>query len=273
MILLPLAATVAGCVVTGVTLRWAPSFLDGKRHLKENYRGRTVIATAGIVLIGPLVVGALAALLRLDDGYRTASTVLAAGVVMCVLGLVDDLFGDRRAGGLIGHIREFLRGHVTTGLVKAVGGGLVGIGASWALGRRGGWVLVGGLVIALATNLANLLDLRPGRAIKIWFPLVLLLAVANVPGGGEPIIWALGGGVAVFLVAELREQVMLGDAGANLLGAVAGTAAVATLGILGLVVCALVLAVLTAVSEFVSFSDVIEKVTPLRWLDRLGRTP
>jgi UDP-GlcNAc:undecaprenyl-phosphate GlcNAc-1-phosphate transferase len=271
--LLPLGATVFGCVVTAVGLRWAPSFLDGERHLKENYRGRTVIATAGVVLIGPLVVGAVAALLRPDEGYRTPATMFVAGVVMCALGLVDDMYGDRRAGGLIGHVRELFRGHVTTGLVKAVGGGLVGLGASWALGRRGGWFLIGGLVIALATNLANLLDLRPGRAIKIWFPLILVLALAGVPGGGEPIIWGLGGGVAVFLIAELREQVMLGDAGANLIGAVAGTAAVATLGPVGLVVCATGLAALTAVSEFISFSDVIDAVPPLRWLDHLGRSP
>jgi UDP-GlcNAc:undecaprenyl-phosphate GlcNAc-1-phosphate transferase len=271
VILLPLGATIAGCVVTAVALRWAPSFLNGERHAKENYRGRTVIATAGVVLIGPLAIGALAALLRREEGYRTAAVLLVAGVVMCVLGLVDDIYGSRRAGGLIGHVRELFRGSVTTGLVKAFGGGVVGLGSSWALGRRGVWFLVGGLVIALATNLANLFDLRPGRAIKIWFPLVLLLALVNVPGGGEPVIWGLGGGVAVFLVAELREQVMLGDAGANLLGAVAGTAAVATLGDTGLVVCAVVLAALTAVSEFASFSDVIEKVPPLRWLDHLGR--
>ncbi len=232
-----------------------------------------MIATAGVVLIDALAVGALAAVFRLEEGYRTAATLLLAGIVMCGLGVVDDMYGDRRAGGLVGHVRELIRGNLTTGLMKAVGGGVVGLAASWGLGRRGGWFLVGALVIALATNLANLLDLRPGRAIKIWFPIVLFLAVANVPGGGEPVIWALGGGVAVFLIAELREQVMLGDAGANLLGAVAGVAAVATLGNAGLVVCGAVLAALTAVSEFVSFSDVIEKVPPLRWFDLLGRTP
>jgi UDP-GlcNAc:undecaprenyl-phosphate/decaprenyl-phosphate GlcNAc-1-phosphate transferase len=215
----------------------------------------------------------LAAVLRLSEGYRAAATMLVAGVVMCGLGVVDDVYGDRRAGGLVGHVRELFRGHPTTGLMKAVGGGVVGLVASWALGRRGGWFLVGGLVIALATNLVNLLDLRPGRAIKIWFPVVLALALANVPRGGEPVIWALGGGVAIFLIAELREQVMLGDAGANLLGAVAGIAAVVTLGNTGLIVCAAILAALTAVSELVSFTDVIERVPPLRWADRLGRSP
>ncbi len=274
MILLAVAATLGGCVVTAAALRRASSVLTGPRHLKENYRGRSVIATAGSVLLLPLAVGALVALSSMDEeGYLTAGTSCIVAAAMCVLGLIDDMYGDRRAGGLVGHLRELTRGHFTTGLVKAVGGGVVGLGGAWALDRRGWWLLVGGLVIALSANMANLLDLRPGRAIKIWFPAALALALADVPGNGEPIIWALAGGVAVFLIAEMREQVMLGDAGANLLGAVAGTAAVATLGSLGLVVCAAVLAAFTVASEFVSFSKVIEEVPPLRWLDQLGRAP
>ena len=66
---------------------------------------------------------------------------------------------------------------------------------------------------------------------------------------------------------------MLGDAGANALGAMLGAAAASTLprparlGVLAVV------AGLTAASEKVSFTKVIERTGPLRRLDMLGRRP
>jgi hypothetical protein len=65
---------------------------------------------------------------------------------------------------------------------------------------------------------------------------------------------------------------MLGDAGANGLGALLGLALLqhapqrrgTALG---------VLAALTLASEVVSYSRVIDAVPPLRWVDRAGRRP
>ncbi|MEX0875270.1 MAG: hypothetical protein WD646_02830 [Actinomycetota bacterium] len=272
MILLAVSSTLGGCVVMAAALRWSGSILSGARHHKLNYRGRNVLATAGVLLLGPVGVGALAALNGIsDEGYRVAGTMASAVAVMCVLGLIDDLYGSRRAGGLAGHFRELLNGHMTTGMVKAAGGVVVGLASAWGIGRRGIWILVGGAVIALAANMANLLDLRPGRTAKVWFPCAFALGWLNVPGRGEPVLWAVAGGMAVFLIAELRERVMLGDAGANLLGAVVGAAAVASLGHTALLTCAALLFALTLVSELVSFSRIIEATPPLRWLDQLGR--
>lgn len=235
-------------------------------HVRENYRGRLVLATAGIVLVGPLAVGAAA-----TGAKRVAMTMAAVGAGMALLGFIDDVHGDRRAGGFAGHVRELLRGHVTTGLVKAVGGGIAGLAAAWALGYRGAWMLVAAAVVALNTNVANLLDLRPGRALKVWFPCAIALLVTGIPHGGERVLMALTGGAAVFIIGELRERIMLGDTGAGLLGAALGVAAIATFGHRGLVVSLLVLVAATVASEVVSFSRVIEAVPPLRWADRLGR--
>jgi hypothetical protein len=161
---------------------------------------------------------------------------------------------------------------VTTGLAKAVGGALLGLGAAWVVGWGGVWIVLAGAVVALVANLANLLDLRPCRAIKVWLPAALALVVYGVGGGGSRVLYALGGGVILFGTHELREQLMLGDTGAGLIGGVIGVAAIAALGTVGLQVTLAVLAVLTAASEALSFSRVIEAVRPLRWLDHLGRT-
>jgi hypothetical protein len=66
---------------------------------------------------------------------------------------------------------------------------------------------------------------------------------------------------------------MLGDGGANALGAMLGATAAITLprtarlGVLAVIVG------LTAASEKVSFTKVIERTGPLHWLDMIGRRP
>jgi len=72
---------------------------------------------------------------------------------------------------------------------------------------------------------------------------------------------------------DLGERAMLGDAGANALGALLGTAAAATLPRAARVAVLAAILGLTAASEVVSFTKVIEQTPPLRWLDMLGRRP
>lgn len=264
--MIPAAFALGGAIAVAIGLRVLPATFRRPPHLRENYRGRIVIGTAGIVLIAALAVGLSGGL-----GETVPAVMAAVGVAIAVLGFIDDVHGDRRAGGFAGHLRELVRGHVTTGLVKALGGGVAGLAAAWALGTRGAWIVVAGAVIALSANLANLLDLRPGRAVKVWLPCAVALLVAGVPARGDRVLAALAGGAIVFGAYELREKVMLGDTGAGLIGAVAGVAAAATLGHAGLAALAAVLVMVTLASEIVSFTRVIDAIPPLRWVDRLGR--
>jgi UDP-N-acetylmuramyl pentapeptide phosphotransferase/UDP-N-acetylglucosamine-1-phosphate transferase len=65
---------------------------------------------------------------------------------------------------------------------------------------------------------------------------------------------------------------MLGDAGANALGAVLGVAGVSRLRSRPSLLAVLAtIATLTVASERVSFTAVIDATGPLRWLDQLGR--
>ncbi len=77
-------------------------------------------------------------------------------------------------------------------------------------------------VLVLATNLFNLLDLRPGRSVKAF----VLLGAALMIGEGELHTFEhLGLFIGPLLVAgvfDLRERAMLGDTGSNLIGALAG---------------------------------------------------
>src|SRR6476661_10583343 len=129
-------------------------------------------------------------------GAATGAVLLGAGpgpVVAAAaaagLGALDDLAGDSSSKGLRGHLSALARGEVTTGAVKIAGLGLTGLLAAAAIDRRGEdrpgllATLVGGAVVAGAANVANLLDLRPGRALKATTLAALPLAASPTPAG------------------------------------------------------------------------------------------
>ena len=277
--------------VCGVLVGWGVGFWAAAQVLaglarsslaRVNYRKREVVAGLGLLLpIGllawaaPLAVAARVDPLRAGRAGLLAPSGLAvvvAGLAFVVLGLVDDLIedpGGRR--GFKGHLRALVTGRLTGGGIKLLGGALAGLlAASMATPPdRPTWaVLLGGLVVASAANTANLLDLRPGRCAKVFLPLWVAGCVID-PGGGA---WSAGlaGAALAALPFDLREEGMLGDAGANALGAVVGTLLLA--GPMWLVwAAAVVLLALQLASERVSFSRVIEGNRVLRAADRLGR--
>lgn len=169
----------------------------------------------------------------------------------------------RPAKGVRGHVAALRAGRVTGGTVKVLaisGAGLLSAALLPDRGRAPDVLLRAG-VVAGAANLVNLLDLRPGRALKAG---LLAAGALRQPG--------VAGAVVVLLPEDLRERTMLGDAGANALGAVLGLAfAAGTPDRRRLGAALAVLTALTAASEVVSFSRVIDAVAPLRALDRLGR--
>jgi UDP-N-acetylmuramyl pentapeptide phosphotransferase/UDP-N-acetylglucosamine-1-phosphate transferase len=275
----------------GVLVGWgvgfwaAPQVLAGlaKTSLaRVNYRNREVVAGLGLLLpIGLLAWAAPLAVASRVDPLRAARAgllapsglaVVVAGLAFCVLGLVDDLVEDPGGSrGFRGHLRALVTGRLTGGGIKLLGGALAGLlAASIATPpERPAWaVVLGGLVVASAANTANLLDLRPGRCAKVFLPLWVVGCVVD-PGGGA---WSAGlaGAALAALPFDLREEGMLGDAGANALGAVVGTLLLA--GPMWLVwAAAAILVALQLASERVSFSRVIERNRMLRAADRLGR--
>jgi hypothetical protein len=103
--------------------------------------------------------------------------------------------------------------------------------------------------------------------------LVGLLTIAIFGGSSwTPVAGAgLIGALVFVLPADLREQAMLGDAGANPIGGVLGLGLAATLPEAWLVVAIIILLALNLASERWSFSRVIAKVGVLNAFDRIGR--
>ena len=223
------------------------------RWTRVNHRGSSVS-----LLAGPALAVAATATTRVPLG---AAVVTGLGVG--AIGAYDDLVGGGSARGFRGHVAALRTGTVTTGIAKVAGIGAAGLLAASSLRRRPLDVLLDGALVAGTANLLNLLDLRPGRALKVG----AVLAAAT----GEP---GVAGACAALLPADLGERTMLGDTGANALGAVLGAALADRLSARApRVVVLAVIASLTAASEVVSFTSVIDRTPPLRALDRLGRRP
>jgi UDP-N-acetylmuramyl pentapeptide phosphotransferase/UDP-N-acetylglucosamine-1-phosphate transferase len=242
---------------------------------RPNYRGRTIACPLGmaVVLAALIALGPLALAQRLADrtlllGDLGWVATFVLGVAL--LGLADDaLAGSAR--GWRGHLGALRAGRLDAGVVKALG--TLGLALFVTAGRAGGVgrSLVCAAVLALATNAFNLIDLRPGRALKA---LVVLGAALTIVSGELHPLWALGLFVGPVLVAgfyDLRERAMLGDMGAGILGALAGAWMVLTLSTAGLVVALAVLVALNVFGEFRSISAVVERAPILRHLDSLGR--
>jgi Glycosyl transferase family 4 len=195
--------------------------------------------------------------------------VVAVVLLMFAAGLFDDRRGDEPAKGFRGHVTSASSGALTGGLVKIIGGGLAGLIAAIPAEGWSHSVEVF-LLVPLTANLFNLLDRAPGRAVKVALVMFLPLLIF----GPLYLAVALAGPLGALLAVagfDLRERAMLGDAGANPIGAVLGLALAYTLEEPWRVLAVLAIGGLNLASERVSFSRVIDSTPWLRALDRIGR--
>jgi hypothetical protein len=206
------------------------------------HRGRQLFDA--LLAFGPTAVnhrGLRLPLIGWTVGLRRNPAIAA----VAALGLADDLWSGEERG---------FRGHLgrrrTTGVLKLLGIPLVGLLAT----RR----VSGALLVGLAANFLNQLDTRPGRALKAY---LLAAPLARAPVGAAVILAPY----------DLREMAMLGDSGANALGAMLGLSSVSRLTERGRWVAIGALAGLTVLGETRSLGELIERTPLLRRVDALGR--
>lgn len=260
---------------------------------RTNFHGVTVSLRGGVAMAGASVASAAVAS-ALSDQPRAALGGVVASLGGGLAGYIDDVDqgahdGGKVAKGLKGHLGALAHGQVTTGVIKIAGIGASALAASSLVGSKA--TSVGGkaadlalntVLIAGTANLANLLDLRPGRALKAtvlvatplsYFSCAAAKAPASPASAQRLLASGLNAAAITALVEDLQETTMLGDTGANAAGALLGTSLAAndswklrlgtTLGVVGLILA----------SEKVSFSKVIAANPALNWLDQLWRRP
>ena len=292
-----LAAAAAAGVTAAAAARLAYAALNQrppggiKTWSRTNHRGEPVTLLEGPAVTAGAIAGVLAQAALGAGSARSAAAMAVAGAGAAAFGAYDDLVGSGDRRGFRGHVGALRHGEVTTGTVKLGGIGVTGIvSAVLAEGSPADVVINAGLV-AGGANLLNLFDLRPGRAIKVAVASGALISAGGSRGArGAGVAPPLAAGLAplpplaalaplpplaaalALLPDDLGERAMLGDCGANALGAMLGAAAAGLPRPARLALLAAITA-LTAASEKVSFTKVIERTPALRWLDMLGRRP
>jgi hypothetical protein len=206
------------------------------------HRGRQLLDT--LLAAGPLAInyrGLRLPLVGWLAGMRRDGAVTA----IAALGLADDVWSGQERG-----IQAHLEAGRTTGVLKLAGIPLVGIAATRSLS--------GGLLVAGCANLMNQLDTKPGRALKAYLSAALAL--------GAPLGFAV-----LFLPYDLRERVMLGDAGSNALGAMVGLKSVERIHGWGRWAAIAAVAGVNLLGERRSLGALIERTPVLSELDAWGR--
>lgn len=256
----------------------APVLLRGLQEaglVRDNYRDvalpvplGVLIVPAALITLVPVVLLARVADVDIYPDNIGLALLFVPGIAL--LGLIDDVLSGASRGWR-GHGASVLTGNLSTGALKAVGTlGLALLVASDLPGKEGEFLLAAG-VLVLATNVFNLLDLRPGRSIKAFVLLGIGLTASTALT--EPVA-TLGIFAAPAIVAgffDLREKAMLGDTGSNVIGALAGLWIVLACDTDGQLIALAILLVINVVGEFTSISALIEKLPGLRHLDSLGR--
>lgn len=314
-------AGIGVCAGLGYVLR--RKRIKASQWERTNFHGVTVSLRGGVAMAGASVASAAVAS-ALSDQPRAALGGVVASLGGGLAGYIDDVDqgahdGGKVAKGLKGHLGALAHGQVTTGVIKIAGIGASALAASALVGSKA--TSVGGKVADLAlntvliagtANLANLLDLRPGRALKATVLVAAPLsyfscADAKTPASGASVTSAtasvtsgasgapsatpaapasasgasaqrllasgLNAAAITALVEDLQETTMLGDTGANAAGALLGTSLAANDSWKLRLGTTLGVVGLILASEKVSFSKVIAANPALNWLDQLWRRP
>lgn len=237
-----------------------------------NYNGRRIPTALGVILLpaASLSISFLYFAPTINKSHLTAFLLLLYG--MAFIGLIDDIFGERQVKGIKGHLTQLMSGHMTTGAFKALLGMAIALLACLSIYSNAYALALNVFIIALSANFMNLFDLRPGRCLKVFW-LMAAIAVIFAPGHMGSILFILPLLIAgiVYFPLDASEAGMLGDTGANMLGASIGWAIVVSWPQSYKYTYLMVLVMVHLLAERYSFSAVIEHSRVLNAIDRIGR--
>ena len=261
-----------GLIGTYLMMPLFKNLLIDSNCIRPNYKGEMIPVSMGIVFLPMIIInGIIVAYFTIDAISMLCLFLFIFGMMaMFFAGIIDDTIGNRDVSGLKGHFKSLFKGKLTTGGFKALFGGFVGLIISVSISKNIIDIIVNTLIIALSTNLMNLFDLRPGRAIKVYLVIMITIFV-TLTGYIKILPLLVLPNVLAYFNFDLKAKAMMGDAGSNVLGISIGIlmAFGYTLNVrIGWLVFLILIHLLT---EKFSLTKIIEKNKVLNFIDRLGR--
>lgn len=266
--IIAVTAVLAAVIMEALLLYLILPMLLDSGAVGRNYQGIDIPVSVGLTF--PMAVMGIYFLYAGFGYYQSAYQLFLLSIVsISFLGFIDDILGKRDTLGFKGHFGALFKGRLTTGGLKALGGGMIALFVAFFLSAGFLDIVLNTLILALFTNMLNLLDLRPGRAIKgFLFFLIILLLTAAVD---YTLLAPLLGAVLCYFYYDLKARAMMGDAGSNVLGFALGYLAVSGLELQGRVIVLVFLILMHIYTEKYSLTKTIENNKILKYIDQLGR--
>ena len=248
------------------------SLLIESNVLRPNYKKDMIPVSMGIVFLPMLIINAII-LAYFTTNFKDMLHIfifLFGLVSMFFAGILDDIIGNRDVSGLKGHFKSLLNGKLTTGGFKALFGGFIGLVISIAISKNIYDIVINTLIIALSTNLMNLLDLRPGRAIQgyLVISIVLLFTLGEYT---RNLLLLIFPNVIAYFNQDLKAKAMMGDTGSNVLGISIGILFVMGYSLKVRLIWLAFLIFIHILTEKYSLTKIIENNKFLNFIDKLGR--
>ena len=261
------------------------SMLVNGNVIRPNYKNEMIPVGMGIVFLPMIIINSIIlGFVTLNTIWFVSSSNYNLNIVwllclalyifsmmaMFFAGALDDLIGNRNVSGLKGHFKSLFKGELTTGGFKALFGGFVGLVVSVCISSSIVDIIVNTLIIALSTNLMNLFDLRPGRAIKVYLVIIIPIYI-TLTGYTKVFPLLILPNVLAYFNIDLKARGMMGDTGSNVLGISIGVLMALGYGIKVRLAWLVFLILMHLITEKFSLTKIIEKNRVLKFIDNLGR--
>ena len=261
------------------------SMLVNGNVIRPNYKNEMIPVGMGLVFLPMIIINSIIlGFVTLNNIWFVSSSNYNLNIVwllclalyifsmmaMFFAGALDDLIGNRNVSGLKGHFKSLFKGELTTGGFKALFGGFVGLVVSVCISSSIVDIIVNTLIIALSTNLMNLFDLRPGRAIKVYLVIIIPIYI-TLTGYTKVFPLLILPNVLAYFNIDLKARGMMGDTGSNVLGISIGVLMALGYGIKVRLAWLVFLILMHLITEKFSLTKIIEKNRVLKFIDNLGR--
>ena len=263
---------IVGFIGTYYAIPLFKNLLINSNVVRPNYKNDMIPVSMGIVFLPMIIINGII-LVFFTAQYKNLLYVfmfIFGMISMFFAGILDDIIGNRDVSGLKGHFKSFFKGTLTTGGFKAIFGGFVGVLISIAVSDSIPDIIINTLIIALSTNLMNLLDLRPGRAIKAYIVIIITIFI-TLTGYVKILPLLILPNVLAYFNYDLKAKAMMGDTGSNVLGISIGMLIVFGYSFKVRVSWLVFLVFIHILTEKYSLTKIIENNKILNFIDKLGR--